>query len=210
MPDRDAIHYHLVYGTRNFKGLEEFKKTEAVAIPFMHECRATAQRRRDEANGQGFLLPPDETYQERRFRSFNERRRQNARSDVVQLLNREKKVPYQTLFEEAMQYSTVIEKDLRQWLEEWRVCGLTHWSKSSTASLEMRSSTEYRIRKPRFNLRLLRDAVGYRGRIIRANPDSDCINHLRSRVRQLGADVKNTLNDETLISGSIVHVFDSP
>jgi three-Cys-motif partner protein len=136
MPDRDAIHYHLVYGTRNFKGLEEFKKTEAVAIPFMHECRATAQRRRDEANGQGFLLPPDETYQERRFRNFNERRRQNARADVVQLLNREKTVPYQTLFEEAMQYSTVIEKNLRQWLEEWRVSGLiryVNWSKTQRA-----------------------------------------------------------------------------
>jgi three-Cys-motif partner protein len=61
MPDRDAIHYHLVYGTRNFRGLEEFKKTEAVAIPFMHDCRAAAQRRRDEASsGQGFLLAPSE------------------------------------------------------------------------------------------------------------------------------------------------------
>jgi hypothetical protein len=134
MPDRDAIHYHLVYGTRNFRGLEEFKKTEAFAIPFMHDCRAAAQRRRDEANsGQGFLLAPSETYQERRFRSFNERREQTARADVVQLLSRETTVSYKVLFEEAMQYSTVVEKDLRQWLDEWRKGNLIrymNWGKA--------------------------------------------------------------------------------
>lgn len=137
MPDRDSIHYHLVYGTRNFKGLEEFKRTEAVAIPYMHERRAAAQRRRDEANtGQGFLLAPAETYQERRFRSFNERRKQNARADVVQLLNSEKTVAYQNVFEEAMQYSTVIEKDLRQWLEDWLKANqirYLNWSKAQRA-----------------------------------------------------------------------------
>jgi three-Cys-motif partner protein len=134
MPNRDAIHYHLVYGTRNFKGLEEFKKTEAVAIPFMHDCRAAAQRRRDEASsGQGFLLTPSETYQERRFRSFNERREQSARANVVQILSRETTVSYQALFEEAMQYSTVVEKDLRQWLDEWRNSNLiryVNWGKT--------------------------------------------------------------------------------
>jgi hypothetical protein len=134
MPDRDAIHYHLVYGTRNFKGLEEFKKTEAVAIPFMHDCRASAQRRRDEAScGQGFLLAPSETYQERRFRGFNERREQSARANVVQMLSRETTVTYQALFEEAMQYSTVVEKDLRQWLDEWRNSNLiryVNWGKT--------------------------------------------------------------------------------
>lgn len=137
MPNRDAIHYHLIYGTRHFKGLEVFKKAEEVAIPFMHECRAAAQRRRDEAgSGQGFLLTPEETYQERRFRSFNERRRQNARAEVLQLLNRVKSVSYQALFEEAMQYSTVIEKDLRQWLDDWRKGNLiryVNWGKTQRA-----------------------------------------------------------------------------
>jgi three-Cys-motif partner protein len=137
MPDRDAIHYHLVYGTRHFRGLEVFKKTEEVAIPFMHECRAAAQRRRDEAtSGQGFLLAPDETYRERRFRSFNERRKQNARADVVQLLTVEKTASYQKLFEQAMQYSTVIEKDLRSWLDDWRKGSLiryVNWAKTQRA-----------------------------------------------------------------------------
>lgn len=137
MPDRDAIHYHLVYGTRHFKGLEVFKKAEEVAIPFMHELRAAAQRRRDEASsGQGFLLAPDDTYRERRFRNFNDRRRKNARADVVHLLTRETTVSYQRLFEEAMQYSTVIPKDLRSWLDEWRRGSLiryANWGRSQRA-----------------------------------------------------------------------------
>jgi hypothetical protein len=134
MPNRDAIHYHLVYGTRNFKGLEVFKAAEAVAIPFMHDLRATAQRRRDEEDsGQGFLLAPAETYQERRFRSFNARRRASARMAAVELLKREGSVSYQEVFQESMQYATVIEKDLRHWLEEWKAKGLIryrNWGKN--------------------------------------------------------------------------------
>src|SRR6202042_2440358 len=84
MPDRDSIHYHLVYGTRGFKGLEEFKKTETVAIPFMHDVRALAQRRRDEQkDGQAFLFDAGHTYQENRFQRFNRRRLTNAREAII-------------------------------------------------------------------------------------------------------------------------------
>jgi len=134
MPDRDAIHYHLVYGTRSYRGLEVFKDTEAVAIPYMHDLRATAQRRRDEeSSGQGFLLSPEETYQEKRFRSFNARRRASARSAAIALLNRRGTATYRDLFQESMQFATVVEKDLRQWLEEWKSKGLIrfgNWQKN--------------------------------------------------------------------------------
>lgn len=121
MPDRDSIHYHLVFGTRGFKGLEEFKKTEAVSIPFMHDVRALAQRRRDEQKaGQGFLFDASHTYQENRYQRFNRRRLANARESIIGLLTRSGTVSYQNLFQESMQYSTVIEADLRQWLDEWK------------------------------------------------------------------------------------------
>ena len=134
MPDRDAIHYHLVFGTRSFRGLEVFKETEAVAIPFMHQRRAEAQRRRDlERNGQGFLLSAAEMYQERRFQDFNTRRRANARDAVVQLLSRNPVRTYRELFQESMQFATVGQTDLRQWLDDWRRSGLIryrNWGKS--------------------------------------------------------------------------------
>jgi hypothetical protein len=128
MPDRDAIHYHLVYGTRSFKGLEVFKGTEAVAIPYMHELRAAAQRRHDEeSSSQGFLLSPAETYQEKRFRSFNERRKTNARTAVIGLLSGMRPTTYRNLYEESMQYATVTQQDLRKWLEEWHDKGLIRY-----------------------------------------------------------------------------------
>ena len=121
MPDRDSIHYHLVYGTRGFKGLEEFKKTEAVAIPFMHDVRALAQRRREEQKeGQGFLFNASHTYQENRFQRFNRRRLANAQEAITELLRNKDAPSYQDLFRESMQYSTVLEADLRQWLDDWR------------------------------------------------------------------------------------------
>jgi three-Cys-motif partner protein len=134
MPDRDAIHYNLIYGTRNFKGLEVFKSTEAVAIPFMHECRAAAQRRHDEeSSGQYHLLSAEETYREKRFLSFNQRRKVNARAAVVDTLNSMRLTSYKDLYEESMQYATVNQQDLRQWLEEWQAKGLIryrNWGKS--------------------------------------------------------------------------------
>ena len=128
MPGRDDIHYHLVYGTRNFKGLEVFKSTEAVAIPLMHQLRAAAQRRHDEESSlQYHLLSAEETYREERFRSFNERRKVNAHAAVIDLLNYTQSTSYKDLYKESMQYSTVIEQDLREWLVEWQAKGLIRY-----------------------------------------------------------------------------------
>jgi hypothetical protein len=128
--DSDAIHYHLIYGIRNFKGLDEFKHTEADAIPCMHELRAEAQRRRaEENNPQGFLLPPEETYREERF---HERRLANAKEAVIELLSRNPSATYERLYGESLQYSTVLAKDLRGWLENWENEGVIryqNWTK---------------------------------------------------------------------------------
>lgn len=128
MPDRDDIHYHLIYATRNPRGLEEFKKAEEVSIKYMHELRATAQRREHELKSpQGFLLSPSETYREKRFRLLSARRRINARVAVIKLLNTGAPISYATLFQESMQFATVLEDDLRQWLDEWKQSGLVRF-----------------------------------------------------------------------------------
>lgn len=132
-PDSDAIHYHLIYGTRNFKGLVEFKQTEADAIPRMHDLRAEAQRRRaEESNPQGFLLPPEETYREARFQRFHERRLANAKMAVIELLSRNPSATYERLYGESLQYSTVLATDLRGWLGRWENEGVIryqNWTK---------------------------------------------------------------------------------
>jgi hypothetical protein len=149
MPDRDAIHYHLVYGTRHFKGLEEFKRTEADAIPYMHQLRAASQRRRqEEASGQPFLLPASDTYYKPRFDRFHARRLANARSAVIDLLTRRKSVEYRILYEESMQYATVDERDLRQWLDEWENNNLIQYENWSKAQRVPRPETIITRLKP--------------------------------------------------------------
>lgn len=125
MPDRDDIHYHLIYATRSYKGLQEFKKAEEISIRFMHDLRAAAQRREDERmSAQSFLLPPSETYREKRFRLLNARRKSNARAAVIELLQTKAPIAYDTLYQESMQFATVVEDDLRLWLKEWEQSGL--------------------------------------------------------------------------------------
>ncbi len=52
-PNADMFHFWMVYGTRHPKGVEEFKNTERIVIPFMHATRAEAQRRREIRNSSG-------------------------------------------------------------------------------------------------------------------------------------------------------------
>ncbi|MGB7354963.1 MAG: hypothetical protein WBD06_14755, partial [Acidobacteriaceae bacterium] len=71
-----------------------------------------------------FLLPPSETYREKRFRLLNARRKSNARAAVIELLQTKAPIAYDTLYQESMQFATVVEDDLRLWLKEWEQSGL--------------------------------------------------------------------------------------
>ena len=45
-PEIDQTHFHLIYATRNPKGVEVFKEVEKKAIQVMERARAEAQQRR--------------------------------------------------------------------------------------------------------------------------------------------------------------------
>ena len=133
MPDRDQFHFHMIYGTRHDKGLEEFKDAERVTIPFMHELRAEAQRRKQTANDpQGFLLLPSETYRERRFSRFHESAIARAEEAVrTKLKIAREGVPFRDLANEGMQFSTVLKEDVRDWIMRWKEAGylvISQWN----------------------------------------------------------------------------------
>jgi three-Cys-motif partner protein len=44
-PTDKRTHYHLIYGTRNIKGVEKFKEAERSCFPLMQSARLDAQRR---------------------------------------------------------------------------------------------------------------------------------------------------------------------
>lgn len=121
-PDKDAFHFHLVYATRHPKGVEEFKRAEKEGINFMHETRAEAQNRRqfEQSGGQYSLLHPNETYRELVFTRYAARSRTAARRRVEQILFRTTAPKrYDDIWVEAMQFATVQEEDLRNWIATW-------------------------------------------------------------------------------------------
>ncbi|MGB7436028.1 MAG: three-Cys-motif partner protein TcmP [Candidatus Acidiferrum sp.] len=123
--DQDTFHYHVIYGTRHPKGVEVFKKTEEYVIPFMHEVRAQAQQRRKFAqDGQYSFLGPQAFYRETRFSRFRTKNLELARAEVRTLLESRRTVGYDDAWLTAMQYSTVTESDIRDWLNDWRSQGM--------------------------------------------------------------------------------------
>jgi three-Cys-motif partner protein len=123
-PDQDAFHYHMVYATRHEKGVEVFKETEKIAIPFMHEARAQAQqRRRFGQTGQYSLLDAAAHYSERKLTQFHARKVNVAMQDLQSVLKDKGCLPYEQAWAITMQYSTVTEADLRERLAEWCQAG---------------------------------------------------------------------------------------
>jgi len=127
--EQDAMHYYLVYGTRNPKGVEVFKNTEKAVASFMHETRAESQRRREvERTGQDGLFTADATYIERRYSRLRRRNIDDAKSLVADTLGQSSTVPYDDIWAAAMQFAAVAEEDLRDWLADWESQGLVEWS----------------------------------------------------------------------------------
>lgn len=113
-PDQDAIHFYLIYGTRNAKGVEVFKDVEKKTEEKTRLVRALLQQSQ-RANLD--LFAPDVLYRrEERYRRLAVRRRNDAAKALERLLSVSKKVPYDDCWAEFLQFPTVYESDLRTWL----------------------------------------------------------------------------------------------
>jgi len=123
-PDQDAFHFYMIYATRHARGVEVFKETEKSVIPFMHETRAKAQERRRVAeSGQYSLLPAEARYQEHRFTDFQLRNLAIAKAKLMDMLRGAGRVPYDDAWFTMMQYSAVTDRDLKDWLDDWKSSG---------------------------------------------------------------------------------------
>jgi len=123
-PDQDAFHFYMIYATRHPKGVEVFKNTEKFVIPFMHETRAKAQeRRRIAGSGQYSLLPAEAHYRESRFTEFQLRNLAVAKAQLEAMLRGAKRVLYDDAWSKVMQHSAVADRDLKEWLSDWKSSG---------------------------------------------------------------------------------------
>jgi three-Cys-motif partner protein len=123
--ESDRFHFWMVYGTRHPKGVEEFKKTEQIVIPYMHQTRAEAQQRKkfSQSGGQFSLLQPEATYVERRLTRLEDKNLTVARADLQNLLQKAGSIPYDDAWDMTIQFSLVTEADLKEWIKGWVSAG---------------------------------------------------------------------------------------
>lgn len=119
-PKRDRFLFHMIFATRNMKGVEEFKEAERNMIEVMHQLRAEAQQRRAlEAGSSGFLFEPLATYREDRFSRFRTNAMTAASIAIETKLKTGGRLFIQELLNVGLQHSAVLKEDIYDLVSEW-------------------------------------------------------------------------------------------
>jgi three-Cys-motif partner protein len=123
-PEVETPHFHLMYATRDNKGVKVFKEVEEKLFAVTQEVRADAkERRRARDTGMNSMFPPAAMH---RSSGVDERRRRylhEAKSRVQRKLEKGRNVPYEVVWRMALGYPLVWERDLREWVEDWKSAG---------------------------------------------------------------------------------------
>jgi three-Cys-motif partner protein len=117
-PQINDIHFHLIYATRNEKGLEVFKKEEHKAVEAMESARAKAQQRERESGGTLELLSSEEMHDTQFYNSLRTKYWSKTESKIRKLLSPGKPVIYDLLWEAALITPLVWVEDLNKFLLE--------------------------------------------------------------------------------------------
>ena len=121
-PDQDAINFFLIYGTRNAKGVEVFKQVERQTERETELVRAKLQQDKRPILD---LFSSDVLYKrEERYRRLSARSKDNAKSALDSLISERGEVLYEDCWAETLQFPTVYETDLREWLKASEDLGL--------------------------------------------------------------------------------------
>ncbi len=123
-PARDRTHFHLLYATRNAKGVEVFKKVEEKAMAVMEKARGKAQQRlREKKSGQAELFGPEEMHDTRYYANLRERHFSASKQHVSKLIAGCRVISYDEAWKAALSHPLVWERDLRDWIAEWAKSG---------------------------------------------------------------------------------------
>ncbi len=123
-PEIDRSHFHLIYATRNPKGIEVFKEAEKKAMQLMEAARAEARtRRREQRTGQPDLFPAQVLSDSSYYDSLRDRHLAKSKDLVLKALKERNRVPYDELYALALTESLTWESDLKDWINEWKSAG---------------------------------------------------------------------------------------
>jgi len=119
-PEVDRTHFHLIYATRNFRGVEVFKDAEESAMAVQNLVRADAQQRtRQRKTGQLEMFPSDVGHKSSIFDQLRDRYIGVAESRVLAMLKSQGRVSYDDALLSAWRLPLVWESDLKLWVDDW-------------------------------------------------------------------------------------------
>lgn len=123
-PEIDRRYFHLIYATRNRRGVEVFKEVEKGAMEVQVQTRAEAkQRQRVRKTQQRELFSAQEIPQSRPIDDLRSHYQAQARQKVLDLLQAKPRVAYEAVWDLALSSPLVWESDLKEWIHEWRDSG---------------------------------------------------------------------------------------
>ena len=124
-PEIDRTHFHLIYATRNSKGIEVFKDVEKRAMQVMESVRAKAQqKKREETTRQPDLFSSEVMRDSSHYDSVRKRYLAKSKKVALDMLRERGRVPYDDLWTVALSEPLTWESDLKSWIQEWQIADL--------------------------------------------------------------------------------------
>lgn len=118
-PTKDRTHYHLIYATRDIKGIEVFKDAERQGIKLAESNRAEAKRReRESSSGQLELLGGQVLPEREHLARLQEHFEALAAVMLAAKGNEAPECDYDDLFAAALRFPMVQKKFLDKWLSQ--------------------------------------------------------------------------------------------
>lgn len=123
-PERDRTHFHLIYATRDPRGIQVFKAAERKSLPLVEEVRAEVQEREEVRKvghkqlGITFGSEIEEAHSGY-LASLRERYSNHAKAAVERMLEARQTILYDDVWTLAMGYPLIWEADLKGWINNW-------------------------------------------------------------------------------------------
>jgi three-Cys-motif partner protein len=126
-PEMNRTHFHLIYATRNPKGIEVFKDVEKRAMQVMESARAKAQqRKREETTRQPDLFSSEVMRDSSHYDALREYYLGRSKKIALGVLRERGRVRYDDLWAAALSEPLTWESDLKGWIQQWQIDGALH------------------------------------------------------------------------------------
>jgi len=107
-PDKDKTYFHLIYSTRNLKGLREYKKIDNEMLDEQRKVRE-----RIKLKGQQSLFPEHKGKDDFYYTIYQDQRRA-LENYLPELLKNHKEISYEDILKHVLEWEMIFEEDVKE------------------------------------------------------------------------------------------------